>query len=152
MRLRRVLCSLVLVLTGALIGAPAASAHPPRPSISMVAVFHGEIHGTTTYPAIRGYASAYETVESDSQRAISVSLWDARRLSGRWLAVYVHGEFVGRMRVGPRGRARLHCSTDAGQSVPKLIPGHAKLTVRHRGRVVAWSRLHFTPVPGVRGA
>ena len=150
MRVRLVLCSLAVLTTGVLLGAPAASARGSSPSIVMVALFHGSIRGTTAYPAIRGRASAYETLETDSHSAIRVTLWNARRLSGRRLTVYLHGQFVGRVRVGPRGHAHLVRSTDAGQPVPRLIPGHAKLTVWHRGRIVAWSRLRFTPVPGVR--
>jgi hypothetical protein len=142
MRLRFVVCSLAAVTVGGLFGAPEASARDSSPSVVMVAVWKARIHATSADPAIRGTAEYVLKAVVPLERDFGVSLSHARRYSGRRLAVYLGGRFVGWMRVGGLGRAHLKLSTSDNQAVPKLRNGHHLVAIKtRRGVRVARGRL-----------
>lgn len=60
------------------------------------------LYGSSTYPAVRGRADYY------SYGSLGVSVWNASRLAGRTLVVYVHGTWAGTMRVSADGHAHFY--------------------------------------------
>jgi len=134
MRLRLVVNVLAVMTVGVLLGAPAASAVP------IVADWKARLHGTTVDPAIRGVAKVAETSPTD--QSITVNLWRADKFSGRRLALYVSGRFVGWMRVGSLGGAHLH------SDYVRIRLGHYGVRVRTaRGVLVARGKLRLMNPP-----
>jgi len=144
MRLRPVICVLVVATAGVVFGAPSVSAQRLSPSIPLVANWKASIHGTSADPAIRGTAGYTLVAMTPVHRSFGVDLSRAGKYSGRRLAVYLGGRFVGWMRVGSRGHAHLTRSTGADQLVPSLRKGHFGVGIRtRRGVRVATGRLRL---------
>jgi hypothetical protein len=142
MRLRPVICVLVVATAGVLLGAQSVSAQGLAPSIPLEAVWKAKIHGTTADPAIRGNAEYVLVAVDPLHRAFGVNLSRARKYSGRRLAVYVGGRFAGWMRVGSLGRAHLSRSTGGNQPFPGPRKGHFRVSIKtRRGVRVATGRL-----------
>lgn len=142
--------TLAAAAAGMLLAVSATSAQRVSPSIEVVAVFKTTLKGSSTYSAVRGGAVVTET-HSANERSIDVAIRHAGKLSGRRLAVYAAGHFIGRMRVSSEGRAHLHRDTADGQYVPMFrVGGHlwAKIRTRRGGVLVASGRLHFVPPAG----
>ena len=135
MRIRLFVNVLAVASVGVLLAAPTASAVP------IVAYWKARLHGTAVDPAIGGVAKVVETSPTD--RSITVNLWRAGRFSGRRLALYVSGRFVGWMRVGSLGGAHLH-----SDAMPRIRIGHYGVRVRTaRGVLVARGRLRLMNPP-----
>jgi hypothetical protein len=142
MRLRLVLCSLVVTLVGVLPSAPAAPARAVSPSILQSAVWGASLTGSSTYPAVRGSLRLYE---DPYERYITVSLSHAGALSGDSLTVYYSGgQFVGTMRVLSDGTAHLYRDTSHGQVVPTMRYGKYGVSIRTGDlSLVASGKLHL---------
>lgn len=88
------------------------------------------LRGSSTYPAVRGHAD-YRSYYR--HRELSVSIWHAWRLAGRRVTVFVHGTWVGTMRVWSDGRAHMY----RGWGVPRTSVGD-RIRIRTRsGTLVA---------------
>ena len=131
MRPRLVAYVLVVVILGALLGAPVVSARGLAPAIPMEAIWKARMQGTSADPAIRGSAEYVLVAVTPLHRYFGVKLSHAGKYSGRRLAVYLGGVFVGWMRVGSLGRAHL-TRNSSSQAVPKLREGHLRVGVRTR--------------------
>jgi hypothetical protein len=142
MRLRPYPYALAIVTVGVLVGAQGASARSLAPAIPLEAIWKADIHGTTADPAISGTAGYTMVAVTPLHRYFGVQISHAGKYSGRRLAVYLGGGFVGWMRVGSLGRAHLTRS-GSGSAVPTLPSPSPRVTIKTPGGVsVALGRLH----------
>jgi hypothetical protein len=87
------------------------------------------LHGGSRYPAVRGHASYM----SSWRRELGVSIWNARRLAGHRVIVYVHGTRVGSTTVWRDGEAHMY----RHRGVPSVSAGQ-RIVIRTRsGTLVA---------------
>jgi hypothetical protein len=89
-----------------------------------------QMHSTAAFPAAGGYAE-YESERSGREFEIFIS--GVRSLHGKRLTVRVHGTFVGKMRVGPGGRAHM----DRHSGVPKMSARNVARVRTPGGRLVS---------------
>ena len=89
---------------------------------------------TAAFPNARGHAE-YEK-DSDG-REFEISIAGVRKLAGRRVVVRVHGDFVGRMTVGPLGRAHL----EKHSGVPRMAAGNVVRVRTLPGRLVTYGTL-----------
>ena len=130
------------------LGAPTASASPaPTGTQSTMCCVGGGTHlggplyGSSAYSAVRGHAN-YQSWDSGRHREFDIDLWNAGKLAGKTLTVYVGGHKIGTMRVGSGGGCHLHHDTDNGQYVPALSAGAAVNVKTGGGALVASGTLH----------
>lgn len=110
--------------------APSSAAAGARTACCMRLSLEAGLHGSSAYPSVRGHAD----FESSRHRHLDVSLWDARRLAGRTVVVYVHGTRVGTMRIGRGGSG--HFSRSRG--IPRCSPGTViRIRTRSGSRVAS---------------
>ena len=93
------------------------------------------MHSTAAFPRAGGFAE-YESERSGREFDIFIS--GVPGLHGKRLTVRVHGAFVGRMRVGPGGRAHL----DRHSGVPRMRVGNVVRVRTPGGRLVSSGTLH----------
>lgn len=90
------------------------------------------LRGHGSYRSVRGHAGY------DSRRHLDVSVWNAHRLAGRRLVVYVHGTRLGTMRIWRGGSGHF----ERGRGVPRCWAGTV-LAIRTRsGALVATGTFH----------
>ena len=65
---------------------------------------HARLHGSSAFPHARGGAEVHSW---NGGRELDLGLRGVSRLNGKTVRVYVHGDFVGKMRVRS-GHAHLH--------------------------------------------
>ncbi len=126
------------LLAGTAIPAHAAAHAPAAHAItaSQMPGMHLEaaLHGTAGYRSARGHAD----YRSYGHRQMDLSLWNARRLAGRTVVVYVHGTRVGTMRIWRGGSGHFW----RGRGIPRCGPGTV-ITIRTRsGALVATGSFH----------
>jgi hypothetical protein len=92
------------------------------------------LHGSTAYPSVRGHADYM----SSWRRELDVSIWNARRLAGKTVVVYVHGTRVGTMHVWSGGSTHMnrHCG------VPRCSAGTVIQIRTQSGKLVASGTFH----------
>jgi hypothetical protein len=93
------------------------------------------MHSTTAFPNARGHAE-FENENSGNEFEISIA--GVRALAGTRVIVRVHGDFVGRMTVGPLGRAHM----DKHSGVPSMTEGNVVRVRTGGGRLVTSGTLH----------
>jgi hypothetical protein len=93
------------------------------------------MHSTTAFPDARGHAE-FESESSANEFEISIA--GVRALAGNRVIVRVHGDLVGRMTVGPLGRAHL----DKHSGVPSMTAGDVVRVRTGAGRLVTYGTLH----------
>lgn len=140
--------TVALATAGGLAGAGAVSAQAAVPQARaagamQAAAAHGMhlgagLRGNGAYQVIRGHAS----YESYRYRHMDLSLWNARRLAGRTLVVYVHGTRVGSMRIWGGGLGRF----TARRGVPRCSAGTAIAIRTRTGALVASGTFHRSPM------
>lgn len=106
-----------LLVSGA-VPVQAAGSGPVRTAAAAAAMhrhLEARLHGSSAHPSVRGHAD----YESSWRRHLDVSVWNARRLAGRTLVVYVHGTKAGTMHIGRGGAGHLSRS----RGVPRCSAG-----------------------------
>lgn len=131
------------ITTGGLLAGTAIPAHAaaPAPAAHAVAAarmpgmhLDAGLHGGGGYRSARGHAG----YESYWRRHLDVSVWNARRLAGRTVVVYVHGTRVGTMRIWRGGSGHFERS----RGVPRCSAGTI-ISIRTRsGALVASGTFH----------
>jgi hypothetical protein len=124
------------LMTAAAVSAQAADTHPQASVVHVAAQARGMnlqagLRGSGAYPPVRGH-SGYQS--GWQGRHMQVALWNARRLAGRTLVVFVHGTRVGALRIGRGGWGGL----SLGHGVPACSPGTV-IRVRTRSGVLVAS-------------
>lgn len=95
---------------------------------------HAGLWGSSTYPRVRGHADYM----SSWRRQLNVSIWNARRLAGHWVTVYVHGTRVGTMKVWRDGEAHMY----RHRGIPAVSAGQRIKIRTHSGTLVASGTFH----------
>ena len=125
-------------ITGSLLAAGCAGAllvPLGAPAQAAEVDLEARMHSTAAFLNARGHAD----YESDSHgREFEISIAGVRALAGTRVIVRVHGDFVGRMTVGSRGRAHL----DLHSGVPSMTAGHVVRVRTAAGRLVTYGALH----------
>jgi hypothetical protein len=94
-----------------------------------------QMHSTTAFPNARGHAE-FENENTGNEFEISIA--GVRALAGTRVSVRVHGDLVGRMTVGPLGRAHM----DKHSGVPSMTAGNVVRVRTGAGRLVTSGTLH----------
>ncbi len=100
----------------------------------MMGHLEAALHGSSAYRVVRGHADYM----SYRYRELDVSIWNARRLAGHKLIVYVHGTRAGTMTVWRGGSAHL----DRHRGVPACSPGTIMRVRTGSGTLVASGTFH----------
>ena len=103
------------LLAGGAVGAVLVPLAAPAQAVEVD--LEARMVSTAAYPNARGHAE-YEA--ENGAREFEIHVRGVRSLAGKLLTVRVHGDFVGRMRVGPYGRAHL----ERHHGVPGMAAGH----------------------------
>lgn len=125
-------------ITAALLGAGVAGALVVPIAVPAQAAqvdLEARMHSTVAFPHAGGYAE-YESV--NGVREFDLFISGVRTLAGKRLTVRVHGDLVGRVTVGPGGRAHL----DRHSGVPTMSVGNVVRVRTPAGRLVAYGVLH----------
>jgi hypothetical protein len=123
------------IATGLLALGAAGALVVPAPAQAVEVDLHAQMQPTAAHPQARGHAE-YES--ESSHREFEISIAGVRALAGRRLTVRVHGDLVGRMTVGPRGRAHL----ERHSSVPSTRSGNVVRVRTGSGRLVTFGTFH----------
>lgn len=127
-------CALLVAGSVSAQAAPAGAASRAETACCMRHNLEAALHGTSAYLSVRGHAD----FQSSWRRRLDVSLWNARRLAGRTLVVYVHDTRVGTIHIGRGGSG--HFSRSRG--VPRCSPGTVILIRTQSGTRVASGTFH----------
>lgn len=92
------------------------------------------LYGSSAHRSVRGHAD----YRSYGYRHLDVSVWNARRLAGRTLVVYVHGTRVGTMHIWGSGSGHFYRSS----GVPTCSAGTAIRIRTGSGTLVASGTFH----------
>jgi hypothetical protein len=123
------------LVAAAAIPAQAAASAPAAPAQSaMMGHLGAALHGSSAYRSVRGHADYM----SYRRHELDVSIWNARRLSGHKLTVYVHGSRAGTMTVWRGGSAHMN----RHHGVPACSPGSSIRIRTSSGTLVASGTFH----------
>ena len=131
---------LAVATTGGLASAGVATAGPAAvpaqaaTTCCMRTHLEAGLHGSSAYPRVRGHADYM----SSWRRELDVSIWNARRLAGKTLVVYVHGTRAGTMHVWRGGSAHMN----RHRGVPRCSAGTVIRIRTQSGKLVASGTFH----------
>lgn len=120
------------MLGAAAVPAQAAARGPGAPAAAgccMARHLEAGLHGSSAYPAVRGHAD----FESSWRRHLDVSVWNARRLAGRTVVVFVGRTRVGAMHIWRGGSGHF----SRGRGIPRCGPGTVIRIRTRSGALVA---------------
>lgn len=116
---------LAAAAVGGLAYAAPVQAAPAYPHMHLEAT----LHGSSAYRSVHGHAGYM----SYWHREIDLSLWNARKLAGKTLIVYLHGTKVGTMTVRRGGSAHMY----QHHGVPACSPGTTIRITTKPGKLIA---------------
>jgi hypothetical protein len=130
---------LAVVTTGAGLQASTPATGVTHPADDHMDVLWARLHDTKAYPNARGHA-AYHADDDDhhpgKDEELDVAVRGIKKLAGKRIRVYVHGDFVGRMRVSAGGRAHLH----RHDGVPAIEQGWPVRVRTKSGKLVTYGK------------
>ena len=134
----KVATALVALLTATTVTVPAQAAaqHPAELDNGMA-----RLHAADRFPNAHGpvdFHSGYDCHHAGQDQELHVVVRGIKRLAGKRVKVFVHGDLMGRPRVNENGRARLHRHQD-------VLHMHDGWVIRVRtrsGHLVASTSIH----------